>query len=401
MDLRTLLFANLVLQVSCALGLSFMGRRVPGFRGLSWFAVAYACAAVGALGVVQGDAYHFGWLAVAGRCIALLSAVLLTQGVAEYSLPGSSALGWGWFLLAVCGASEVYFLVHGPAGAISGVVAFCVAFAAQITIAVMLLYAHEQPAERAACRFAAVLLSSVAALFLIRALSVPVRLNAVTLLSADAMRFGGVAIYMLLSVALAFAFVWMVTARLRHQLETQARIDALTGVLNRGALEIVVAGEMAACRSRSVPLTVLALDLDRFKNLNDQFGHGAGDAMLVAAARLLSRCVRDTDMVARFGGEEFIVVLSGRTAARGLEIAERLRERIAALEVIYEGYTLGVTASFGVSTMRPGDGWNDLLRRADRGLYRAKQAGRNRVSLDEPEAEPVHPPHLPGQPSFT
>ncbi|HXR96872.1 MAG TPA: GGDEF domain-containing protein [Terriglobales bacterium] len=399
MDIRTLLFANLVLQLSCGLGLSLMGRRVAGFQGLSWFSYAYACAAIGVIVVVQGDVYYLGWVAVLGRCVMLLSAVLLTQGVAEYSLPGSSALGWGWFLMAVCAAAEVSLLARGSGGAVSAVVAFCMAFAAQLTIAIMLLYAHEQAAERSACRFTALLLATIAGLFLVRGLSVTRRLSAVALLSPDSMRFGAVAIYMLLSVALAFAFVWMVTARLRQQLETQARIDALTGVLNRGALEIVVADAMASCRGQSLPLTLVALDLDRFKSLNDQFGHGAGDAMLVAAARLLSRSVRDTDMVARFGGEEFIVVLSGRTAARGIEIAERLRERIAALEIAYEGHSLGVTASFGVSTMRPEDSWNDLLRRADRGLYTAKQAGRNRVVFDDTEATPA--PLVRGQPSFT
>ncbi|MGH3183808.1 MAG: GGDEF domain-containing protein, partial [Streptosporangiaceae bacterium] len=106
-------------------------------------------------------------------------------------------------------------------------------------------------------------------------------------------------------------------------------------------------------------------------------GHAAGDAVLAAAARQLQQGLRNTDLVARFGGEEFIAVLPERDAQRAAEIAERLRARMEELRVEFEGRELGVTASFGIAALAGGDAWSELLRRADHALYEAKRAGRN------------------------
>jgi diguanylate cyclase (GGDEF)-like protein len=225
----------------------------------------------------------------------------------------------------------------------------------------------------------------VAVLSLARATLVDWRGVSPNLLANDTARFGGAVLYMIFSIGMAFGFVWMMTARLRNQLEMQARTDALTGVMNRRALDLAGQRELAACSRRNSPLAVVAIDLDHFKRVNDAYGHAAGDAALAAAAQLLQRCLRSTDLLARFGGEEFIAVLPDRDGERAQLVAERLRGRMESLRIDYDQRQLNLTASFGLAIASPepelAETWGDLLRRADDALYDAKRAGRNCIRL--------------------
>ncbi|WP_265311075.1 sensor domain-containing diguanylate cyclase [Verminephrobacter eiseniae] len=169
-------------------------------------------------------------------------------------------------------------------------------------------------------------------------------------------------------------------ARARDEAEHFARIDMLTGVANRRYFEEVATMEFARTQRGQQALSVILIDIDLFKQVNDRYGHAAGDAVIRAVARLAKESVRESDFVARIGGEEFSVLLPGIGQAPAFATAERLRERIAACVVEHDGHSLGFTASFGVSEQVADDpGFSSLLRRADQALYAAKQAGRNQV----------------------
>ncbi|MGH9475666.1 MAG: GGDEF domain-containing protein [Terriglobales bacterium] len=374
MDLRTLLFADFLVQVCCALGLLLMSRSVAGLRGLRWFAWAYAAATAGLLLVILRPGSPLPLALFVGRTLVLFGAVLLTQGIAEFAVAGSSVLSWGGTLIGVFVPFEIFGLFWRPEAA---VVAFVVAFGAQLLVGVLVLMTHRESGERVASRTVAGMLAAIALLCLLRALLGPLRGAEVTLLHPGALRLDGAVLYLVFSASMAFGFVWLMTARLRNQLEEQARTDALTGVLNRRALEAGAQRELSGCQRRQAPLAVLAIDLDHFKFLNDAYGHGAGDAALAAAAKLLSQCLRSSDLLARFGGEEFVAVLPDRDGVRASLIAERLRSRLEELRVDYEGQALALTASFGIAVAGSGDTWSGILRRADRALYAAKRAGRN------------------------
>jgi two-component system cell cycle response regulator len=159
-----------------------------------------------------------------------------------------------------------------------------------------------------------------------------------------------------------------------------ARKDPLTGLPNRRALEEELPRALARALRAGEPLSVVVLDVDRFKEVNDRHGHAAGDAVLAAVAGRAAAALRGSDVIARFGGEEFAVVLPGADLARAAEAAERIREAVAAEAVTAGGAALSVTVSLGCATLVPDErDARALLARADARLYEAKRAGRNRV----------------------
>jgi len=162
---------------------------------------------------------------------------------------------------------------------------------------------------------------------------------------------------------------------LNRALSELATTDALTGLRNRRAFDHSLQLELAIVDRRDAPLSLLMLDVDHFKRINDSLGHEAGDKVLLAIARLLSGCARVIDVVARVGGEEFAVILPNTDAPGALEVAERMR--IAVAQANWLGHP--TTISLGVATLQEKEDACGLYARADAALYAAKAAGRNQV----------------------
>lgn len=168
-----------------------------------------------------------------------------------------------------------------------------------------------------------------------------------------------------------------------QQLELIAATDALTNVLNRGAIEQTLEGAWALYRQRVRPFGIILADIDHFKSINDTFGHSAGDRALCEFARRLTREIRKTDALGRYGGDEFLLVIDGMDGPGLLQTAERLRRAIG--DTAFDlGGEHAVTACFGVAQADWAiESVSDLMRRADRALYDAKAKGRNCCVLAE------------------
>lgn len=171
--------------------------------------------------------------------------------------------------------------------------------------------------------------------------------------------------------------------QLRTKLENQSIRDSLTGLFNRHFMQIAFDRELLRAQRRKNTLAVLMLDVDHFKKFNDQYGHAAGDAALTEVAKVFRNQVRNEDIVCRYGGEEFAIILPEITAEAAYDRAERIRKAVAELRVpIDRTRTVEVTVSIGVA-LYPGDGSSSaaLLKSADKALYGAKHNGRNQVVL--------------------
>jgi len=172
----------------------------------------------------------------------------------------------------------------------------------------------------------------------------------------------------------------MSNAQLRLKLRQQSIIDPLTELYNRRYMDETLKRELQRAKRRKSQLSLILVDLDHFKRVNDTYGHDTGDDLLRRVGEVLRQGIRTVDIACRFGGEELVVILPDCDMNAAVQRAERLRVAVAAIELSGRALAHAVTASFGVSSTSDGnDEVESLLRAADQALYTAKQTGRNRV----------------------
>ncbi|WDP91191.1 MAG: GGDEF domain-containing protein [Desulfobacter sp.] len=185
-------------------------------------------------------------------------------------------------------------------------------------------------------------------------------------------------------------------AALSKQIEIEAlndaaAIDPLTGCYNRRAFERQLLSQSAGALRHKRPLSVFMFDLDHFKRVNDTYGHLGGDEVLKKVSRMVRENIRKEDLLAKYGGEEFIAILPETDKNRAMELADRIRAKIAAMSIPFNGSDIHVTASFGVAELSPNTDITRIIEDADAMLYKAKLNGRNTVmpgliKVCEPEA---------------
>jgi diguanylate cyclase (GGDEF)-like protein len=189
------------------------------------------------------------------------------------------------------------------------------------------------------------------------------------------------------NVGLIFALFYAMAAFYRgtvikaeKRLLAAATTDPLTGLANRSHFHVRAAAELSRARRSGEPVALVLADVDHFKRINDEHGHEAGDKVLVRLAALMRDSLREVDVLARWGGEEFLALLPASGSGSAAEVADRLREAVSALHIDLGGRTIQVTMSFGIAELQGADELPAAIAHADAALYASKRAGRNRIS---------------------
>ncbi len=254
-----------------------------------------------------------------------------------------------------------------------------------------LLWRAHRPGMRLFHRAAALVLLAFAAFLLLRFSYALFSPALTTSFVQDPFQMAAFLAAMIFGFCITMALAVMMFREKQVELIGLATKDPLTGINNRLGLDRAAAGHLAVASEQGTALSMMLLDIDHFKQVNDRHGHQAGDRVLNEVAQLMQQAVRGSDTAFRVGGEEFLVLLPGATLEQAARIAERLRRKVSETVVSAEDEQLSLSASFGVAECAIGhERWQECMQRADRALYRAKADGRNRVEsarrvVSEPE----------------
>ncbi|MGA7885309.1 MAG: GGDEF domain-containing protein [Acidobacteriaceae bacterium] len=358
---------------------------VPGLRGVRLLSWSFACALVGAL-LLAARPFAPTWLTILLANQALFVAMLLIYcTVADILAAPMRFLPWGIALCVAALAGYAYFtyartdlaardLIDSTTG--------CMLCAA----AAWVLFRHADPAAddsvaaptlRILTRCLAWFEACMAAVYLLRGV-LTLLFPPSSFLHLDLIQAAFSWVNLLRSLAIGCGLLWLALCSHRRDLHTLASTDGLTGLLNRRAFEEILDRELRRAGRAGSSLTLLLLDLDSFKQVNDSFGHHAGDEVIRRVSAALRRSLRPMDALARYGGEEFVMLLRDLPLVQAHALAERLRVEIASLAALPGN--VSITASFGIDASRPEDSPEEILRRCDEALYRSKSRGRNRVT---------------------
>jgi diguanylate cyclase (GGDEF)-like protein len=319
-----------------------------------------------------------------GNVCVVAGLMLMQRGVRQFV--GHRADAWLYAVLLAAVAMVSWFGMSAPYGAmrvvvISGVLGLlCLATAWEV-----FTYARRKLEQPWGIWLALPLLLG-ALVFLARsarALVSPATVVA-EITANSSLNVGSAVVFMVTALVFHLVLVALVGASLVAELRRLSRHDGLTELLNRRAVDDLLRDEARRAVRTNRPFSVLMIDADYFKAINDRFGHAAGDEALRHLAQILQAQMRDIDRVARFGGEEFIVLLPGTSATEALSAAERLRDALMRRPWAWQGESLRLTVSTGVAAWRgPNDEVDLLLKRADAAMYRAKSLGRDRFEFDQ------------------
>jgi len=379
MDMRTLLLERVCLLGFCTLLVLVNLRQHRATRGLLAFAASNVGYLIGGILIASRERLPVWAAVVLANFLYSMGYVLLHRCLADFF--GERRWYWrGQCCMAALSLLLCLTFTYGYPNIRLRLAGIGLATGFQFFFAgLVAAYGWYTRMRAPAITMSAVLFFS-AVLNLLRILLTLVWGNTQTYLRADQIQTTIVMLNTTIFVSIDLAFLWMMATSLRDELQTQAMTDPLTGVLNRRAFEEALTTAVARSRETGQPLSVVMMDLDDFKGINDTLGHRAGDKALMAATRCLREGLREADAIARMGGDEFVILLPNCPRNGAHEIAERLRAAIETSSVPFAEEGITLKASFGVATLsEPTMEGDALLIECDRALYTAKRVGGNFV----------------------
>ncbi|MBI1422135.1 MAG: diguanylate cyclase [Gammaproteobacteria bacterium] len=381
LDIRSLLVAVTLASAFCAGARLLLWRMHPALPGLAHWALAGGLATLTLFLILANGITPWPPFLALAQLAVVLGLVMSWDGFRRFigqpplslrTLLGISALALAWIVVAHPMQSlEIKALGNDVLiASLSGLIA-----------RELLTTPDDVPP---AMRVTGWLYGLNALVFLARVIAVPQGTPA-----GDPMNPNGIAPFMLLwwlcmIIAVTLGMVLMAAERLQADLDNQANRDHLTGAFNRRAFALIAEKAIARSRRSAKPLSVLVMDLDNFKHVNDRHGHEAGDTLLCRFVVCANKIFRGEDVFCRFGGEEFVALLPNTSAEQAQVAAERLRTVFAAEADMEKTLSMPITVSIGIAERDSDEAIESLLQRADAALYQAKNRGRNRCELAEP-----------------
>jgi diguanylate cyclase (GGDEF)-like protein len=363
-------------------------RCVPGLRGVNWLSWALFCALAGVL-LLAIRPFAPAWMTILAANEALfVSSLLLYCAAADVLAIRMDFRSWGIWLLAIAFTVNGYFTYFHPSltARILNSSGTCALYA--VATAALLFQYEEEQTDLAG--LVATLQFPTMALAWLQVLTAAQHILRCVLTELyppgdfahiDLIQLGFSYASMVLNLGTGCGLIWLALCGHRQDLQRIARTDSLTGLLNRRAFEEMLARELQRVKRNGKSLVLLLLDIDRFKVVNDTWGHLAGDRVIRQVSNTLQKGLRPSDALSRVGGEEFVALLRDATTMQAEEIAERLRTEIADLTGLPDGAQ--ITISIGVAQSHPDETPEELFHRCDQAMYRSKNSGRNLVTVSE------------------
>lgn len=379
LDVRSLVIFSTMVGLVLAIAILLIRRGLPeGVRGVSEWAAAMLASGAGALAVGSRSLMPDAVLLPLGNLLLVGGHFLQYIAITRFfgrPTPSAPAVA----VLAAVYLSELFFTVFHdsfPARtAISG-------FASVVALVASGLTLFRASGDTfGPIRFTAVMMSAAAATVATRALyTLTLGSEAGSMFAGDNAQFLFISLYIMLTITAAFGFMMMVAEKLRDELARLATLDPLTGIYNRRTMVDLAERELARATRAGTRVAALMLDLDHFKQVNDRYGHAAGDEVLRQFVATAQRCLRKQDLIGRYGGEEFFIVLPDTSREEALLVAQRLRTEVEHTRAAVRDISIAFTISVGLAhSGHSGFDLDALLRDADAALYCAKERGRNQV----------------------
>lgn len=379
-----LIVGAILLCCGCG-GLLIVRLSNPFLKGLGWIGGSFAAGALGAA-VLASPGISADASAIIAYTAILLAYVFMHVGILELMAGRPRLPKLGLTLLTVQAIAFPGFL-HIHHGRQLYLVTLAIMLAVQALQTAALLKKSIIAGMHPPIWFTTILLVLFAGFNLVRAFALPILGTPASPWALNPFEMMGSIIFLGIGLGLGFGVFWIATAKSRLSLELLANTDPLTGSYNRRSFIAWCEKELLRSSRTRQPFSLLMIDLDHFKKINDHYGHENGDIVLCAVADQLRASLRNVDIVGRWGGEEFVALLPDTPAELAVIVAHRLRHTVESLSIaklkmtpMHNKKSIPVTISLGVATYpNQANNIEDLLQRGDRALYQAKAAGRNCV----------------------
>ncbi len=392
---QAILLLGTFTMAGCGAGLVLVHGSNPLLKGLNWMGTALVVAGLGAALTLGADTWH---VLEPLANLSMLAALICCNRADRYLVGADMRVGrFGLALLSVQAAAMLLQWTHLLGSGWAATVV-CVLVSIQIASTVRLIRGNSATRGWAPTRATSIIMGGLMVAFVARGTCAALGLLADPTWK-DSLNLLSYGCFVAFAVAMAFAFFWRTTAKLSGELEHMASTDPLTRVFNRRTFLQWCEGEQTRSLRLHVPFSVLMLDFDHFKAINDTYGHHIGDQVLCSAVERIQDAIRGIDVLCRWGGEEFTVLLPNASEEATLIVAERVRRNLQHIDAANPRFAeelpaeLKLTASIGTATFEGDeDSYQMMLQRADEALYRAKRSGRNCVMRSvraRPEREMV------------